>query len=148
MGAMAGIAGLGMGLAGNVMGTIGNVQATDINAKLLDVQSRDILDRGAFEERQFRREASFVEGRNRAVTAASGVDISRGSPLFAALDFVKQRELEAQSIRRNTKYESDMAKFQSRMERRKIPFQIAEGILGGVGSVLKGGSILSGLGGR
>lgn len=128
-----GLLGIGTQLLGAGAGTVGNVMASDVNAKMLDIQSRTIADNAAFEERQFRRKAKLDAGSNVATAAASGVDITRGSPLFAELDFAKQTEIEAQSIRRAGKIGSDAKKFESRMTRRQIPFDIINGITQGAG---------------
>ena len=144
----AGLIGMGTQLLGTGAGTVGNVMSADVNAKIQDIQSHTIAENAAFDERQFRRKSQIAQGANTAVAAASGVDITRGSSLFQSLDFAKQSEIEAQSIRRAGKIESDAFKFQSRMTRRQIPFDIIGGVAGAFGSKPGQPSILSRLAGQ
>lgn len=143
-----GLAGMGSQLLGGVAGTIGNVMAADTNAKALDAQARGAVENAQFDETQFRRKAKIEAGSNVATAAASGVDITRGSPLFAQLDFAKQSEIEAQSIRRSGKIAYDNAKFQSRMAKQQIPFDIINGVTGAFGSKPGQPSILTQLAGK
>lgn len=139
--------GMGAQLAGVGAGTVGNVMSADVNAKIQDIQARTIADNAAFDERQFRRKATLAAGSNVATAAASGIDITRGSPLFAELDFARQSEIEAQSIRRSGRIGAENARFGARMIRRQIPFTIAEGVLSAFGERGPGTSILNRLAG-
>src|SRR6185437_10179004 len=129
-----------MNLGGTAMSTISQVTAADVNAKALQAQARSIDAQTDFDVRQFRRNASIATGANNAAAAASGVDITRGSPLFDQLDMAKQTEIQAQSIKRSGTIESNNKRFDERMIRKQIPFDIA-------GGVLQGGSILTRLAG-
>lgn len=131
----AGLIGMGTQLLGTGAGTVGNVMSADVNAKIQDIASRTITENAQFDERQFRRKAEIAKGSNIATAAASGVDITRGNALFDQLDMAKQTEIEAQSIRRAGKIDSDAKKFESRMTRRQIPFDIIGGAAG-AGSIL------------
>jgi len=126
---------------GAVAGAVSGVMGSDANAKGLDAEARSVKAQAEFDERQYRREASLVQGEAIATSAASGVDISSGSPLLHELDRVKQREIAALNIRRGGENQVAALKYQSRMTRRQIPFQI----IGGGAQV---GSILSSYAGR
>lgn len=132
-----GMLGMGSQLLGGAMGTIGNVMAADTNAKVLDAQARGIEEDTHFQLRQFGREAKIKAGSNVATTAAAGVDTTRGSPLFAELDFAKQAAIESESIRRSGKMASDSKRFQSRLTKQQIPFDIINGVAGGAGILTK-----------
>lgn len=125
-----------MNLGGTALGTISKVTAADVNAKALQAQARSIDAQTDFDVRQFRRNASLQAGSNNATAAASGIDITRGSALFDQLDFAKQSEIQAQSIKRAGTIESNNKRFDARMTRKQIPFDIA-------GGILQGGSILT-----
>jgi hypothetical protein len=143
-----GLAGTGAQLAGAAVGTVGNVMASDTNAKVLDAQARGIEQDTNFQLRQFGREAKLKAGSNVATTAASGIDTTRGSSLFAELDFAKQTALESESIRRSGKMASDSKRFQSRLTKQQIPFDIIGGVAGAFGSKPGQPSILSRLAGQ
>lgn len=127
---MAAAAGLGLGLIGNIGSTIANVQTADVNAKSLDAQARSEEAQAAFQETQQRRENQFYLGNAVAKTAASGVAITSGSPLLHELDRVKQTEIQALNIRYQGQNAANASRFQSRMVRRQIPWQILTGIAG------------------
>lgn len=132
-----GMLGMGTQLLGGVTSTIGNVMAADTNAKVLDAQARGIEEDTHLQLRQFGREAKQKAGANVAQAAAAGVDITRGSPLFAELDFAKQAAIESESIRRSGKMASDSKRFQSRLTKQQIPFDIINGVAGGAGILTK-----------
>jgi hypothetical protein len=118
-----------MQLAGVGLNTYSNVMATDVQAKALDSQARSIEANTQAEVIQQQRDARLKAGTNNATLAASGVDITRGSPLWDALDLAKQSEIQKQSIQRSGAIEANNVRFQSRMTRRQMPFQIAQGAL-------------------
>lgn len=130
-------------LAGTATSTVGNVLAADTNAKVLDAQARGIEQDTNFQLRQFNRDTKLKAGSNEAVAAASGVDITRGSSLFSELDFAKQAAIESESIRRSGKMASDSKRFQSRLTKQQIPFDIAQGALSIFGERGPGTSILN-----
>jgi hypothetical protein len=133
---MQAVAALGpiMQLAGTAMDTTSKVMAADTNAKVLDAQARGIEEDTHFQLRQFGREAKLKAGSNVAQAAASGVDITKGSPLFAELDFAKQAAIESESIRRSGKMGYDSKKFQSRLAKQQMTFNLINGVTGAFGS--------------
>jgi len=136
MAAAAGAVGMGMGILGQAGSTFSNVQATRTNAKGLELEAKSIEMQAAFDERQQRRLNKLEQGKANTIAAASGIDISSGSPLLMELDRVKQGEIEALSIRRAGAMGAASKRFAARMERRSIPWKI-------LGGVTQSGSILS-----
>jgi hypothetical protein len=118
-----------MQVAGTGLNTYSNVMASDVNAKSLQAQARSVEENTKFEVQQQQREAKIQAGTNNATMAATGLDITRGSPLFQQLDFAKQAEIEKQSIQRSGNIEAANKRFDARMTRRQIPFQIARGAM-------------------
>jgi len=123
--------------------------AADVNAKAEQARARSIEQDTAFQIQQQQREAKIQAGEQNATMAASGLDITRGSPLFQALDFAKQSEIEKQSIQRSGTIAANNARFDARMTRRQIPFQIARGAMQSASILTKiAGGLPEGQGGR
>lgn len=118
-----------MKLAGVGLDTYSNVMASDVQAKSMQAKARSIEEDTKFQVQQQQREVKIAAGSNVATMAASGLDITRGSPLFRQLDFAKQSEIEKQSIQRSGTIEANNARFNARLIRRQIPFQIARGAM-------------------
>lgn len=85
--------------------------------KLLDAEAA--RETAAFEERQDRRRLALLGAKQEAVFAASGYDTGSGTPLYTELDFAKQAELDALSVRRAgaqasgaSTFEANIARFQ------------------------------------
>lgn len=108
---------------------IGQSQASKVTAKT-------IKQNAAFEEAQARRRASMSMGSMVATSAASGVDVTSGSPLFMELDSARQAELDAMNIRRQGDLASQAKRFEARMARAQIPGNF-------LSAAARGGSILS-----
>jgi hypothetical protein len=64
--------------------------ANEQNARIADEQARDAVRRGAYEELKFRRQAAILQGQQRSMLAASGVEVDTGSPL--AIQDASRRE--------------------------------------------------------
>jgi len=120
-------------MLGTGLQTVSNVSALDVNAKALDAEGRSIAEQAAFDERQQRRTNRLLLGQGIAAGASSGVAITSGSPLLHELDRVRQTEIEALSIRRQGEIGQSVKRFQSRMTRRQIPFEILGGTLKAAG---------------
>jgi hypothetical protein len=128
-------------VVGAVGETAANVSASDVNAKGLDAQARSIDQQTTFDVTQEQRRNRLMLGKGIARGAASGVSISSGSPLLHELDRVKQASIQEQSIQRSGNINAANTRFASRMERRKIPFQILAGVtkIGSIGANASGG---------
>jgi hypothetical protein len=134
--AVAAGAGAGLQVLGSIGSTIANVQASDVNAKSLDRQAESQEQQAAFDEMQQRRQNKFLLGDAIAQGAASGVAITSGSPLLHELDRVKQTEMQALNIRYSGQNAANSSRFQSRMTRRQIPFQLIGGAAQAGSSIL------------
>lgn len=75
-------------------------------------------------------------GQANAQVAASGVDITSGSPLLLELDRVKQSELEALNTRRSGQLGATSKRFQAGQYKQSIPYLIAGGAAQGGTSIL------------
>lgn len=130
--------GMGLQMAGTAGGTIAKVQEADLTAKGLQAEARSIDERTKFDEAQQRRKNRLLLGEANAQAAASGIDISSGSPLLLELDRVKQTEIDALGIRRFGSMAAASKRYEARLARRSIPYTILGGMLQG-GSAALGG---------
>lgn len=135
---MAGLAGVGAGmqLAGTVGSTIANVRAANANARGLEYEARSIEDQTKFDVMQERRRQKILQGQGNAITAASGLDPTSGSPLLMELDRVRQGELEVQSIARAGRVAATTRRYGADLAKGSIPYSI-------LGGAAQGGSILT-----
>ena len=133
MAAGTGAAVQGLGMAAS---TVGSLQTVAEQRKMLKSEALSVEQQAAFDETQTRRQNKLFLGEANAVGAASGVDISSGSPLLHELDRIKQTEMEALNIRRSGENRVNAINFQRKLLKRQRVF---EGIKGAAG----GGSILS-----
>ena len=77
-----------------------------------------------------------MRGEANARAAASGVDITSGSPLLLELDRVKQSELEALNTRRTGQLCATSKRFQASQYKQSIPYLSAGGAAQGATSIL------------
>lgn len=119
-----------------VMGTVASVQAAKANADNANMEADSIATGAAYDERQQRRQLGLMRGQANAQAAASGVDITSGSPLLLELDRVKQSELEALNTRRSGQIGVTSKRFQAEMYKQSIPYLIAGGAAQGGSSIL------------
>lgn len=115
--------------------TVSGVMGSLSQSKAAKAEAESIRESAKFEERQFKKRAAEVLSKQRAIGAASGVDISSGSPLAIMLDTAREAALESLSIRRSGKIRSESKLFEGRLAKAQIPGQI-------FGGLAKGGSIL------
>ena len=135
LGAM-GAVGAGMQLAGAAGSTMANVRAANAQASGLEFEARTIEDQAKFDARQERRRQRILQGQGNAIAAASGLDVTSGSPLLMELDRVRQGEIEAQSIERSGKIGAMTKRYGADLARGSIPYSI-------FGGAMQGGSILT-----
>lgn len=117
--------------------------AAEAQAQASEREAQTIRETGEFEERQFRRKAGLLLGKQAAIGAASGLDITAGSPLFMELDNIRQVELEALNVRRTGQLGSSAKEFEARLSRfqgQRIQSSKPGIIFGGLA---QGGSVLS-----
>ncbi|GAB5471419.1 MAG: phage protein [Rhodospirillales bacterium] len=113
-------AGLGMQMLGSVQAgnaanqaaqadnqaSLYNAQVADNNAVLAERQARDAEERGRVERQRYLMQSSQLRGQERAALAASGLDISSGSPLQAIGDSAALAALDAGTITSNAAREA------------------------------------------
>ena len=118
----------------------GQVQSdiADANARLQRFAAKDALARGAVEEQRIRERASIFAGRQRAILAASGVQLDTGSALDILEDTARTAELDALTRRANAEREAfglstqaGISETQSDAFRTGSYFQAGSTILGG-----------------
>ena len=76
------------------------------NARIADAQALDAVKRGGIEELKLRRQMSIHQGQQRAMLAASGVDVDSGSPLDLQEASMREGEQDAAAIRFNASREA------------------------------------------
>jgi hypothetical protein len=144
IGALAAVAvSTGIGIYSAVSSANTQQDLQEANSKALEQQAKSQEDAAAYEERQFRRKAAFLLGKQQAIYGASGLDPSSGSPLLQELDNVRQSELEAQNIRRggdvaaaSSRFESGLAKYRANYYGSSIAPAVIGNVAQGTGSVL------------
>lgn len=129
MAQLAAAAGPIMQVGGTALKTGSTVMARDIAAKSFEQEAYSAEHAALMGERQSRRETSLLKGKANAIVAASGISTKSGSPLLMELDRSKQSEIEALNIRRTGKMQADSKRFEGRLQRRAIPFDILGGFL-------------------
>jgi hypothetical protein len=109
-----------LGLAGTAVSAMGSIQAgnaqaaaanynaqvLEMNAKLSDRRARDAVMRGNAEEQQNRLETARFRANQIAGMAANGVDVSFGSPLETITSSATMAEMDALTIRANSRREA------------------------------------------
>ena len=125
-------------------------QAAKSESKFRTQEAESIRQSSAYEEHQYRRRISFLLGKQNAITAASGLDPTEGSPLLMELDNVRQGEIAALNIRRTGDVNASGREFESRLARQRASFAgaqqgiaIAGGVTQAASSILGGWSTYS-----
>ncbi len=77
-------------------------KVADMNARMDNAAARDAIDRGKVESQRFQREASQMQGAQRASLAANGIDVNFGSAAAVRADTTRAIEEDAQTIRENS----------------------------------------------
>lgn len=135
---LATVAGVGITLAGNAAATQAQVRAAEYKAKQARIQAQDALERGKAEESAKRREIQQLEGRQRALMAAGGLDLGSGSPLTILADTAQYGELDVQNIRRNARREADYYEEEGRLALTSAEDTKVAGMFSGFSTVVSG----------
>jgi len=145
-----GTAALILGVIGtgiSVMSSVSQAKSEEAAAKTSEraarMEAESERESAAFEERQRRRELAHVLGKQRAITAASGVDPATGSPLLQELDFARQAEMEALNIRRSGELSATGSEFESALHKQRGSAAWRKGGFAIAGGVARTGSILT-----
>lgn len=152
---------MGFAIAGVVIGLIGTAistyaayeqsqaqqKAAKAEGKLREQEAENFRQSAAYEERQYRRRIDILLGKQNAIGAAAGLDITSGSPLLMELANVRQKEMEAQNIRRTgavnasaQEFEVRLARYRARQFGQQGTYAIAGGAMKAGGTVLGGWS--------
>lgn len=78
-----------------------NARVAEMNAKIAERAAQDELERGAREEQRKRQEVAAIFAQQRTGMAASGLDITYGTPLETLVDTAYAGEMDALTIRTN-----------------------------------------------
>jgi len=144
IGAAAAVAGAGIAIYSAISTAQNQAEAAKAQSKSLETEAESARAAAAFEEASYRRRAAFLLSKQQAIGAASGLDITTGSPLAQELDNVTQAELEAINIRTSGSITASGREFESRMARYRGTY--ASGQIPGLaatGALKIGGSVLS-----
>ena len=143
-------AGAVLGVTGAIGGAFANIQslraqsrAANQEAKFREAEAASTRATAAAAEAADRRRTAFLLSKQRAIGAASGLDIGSGTLLETALDSAREAELSALTVRQRgelaaigAEQEGAMAQSRSRLARRAIPGAI-------FGGAAQAGSVLS-----
>jgi len=143
IGAATAVAGTAVSIYSSVKASENAAVAAENEADAREFEAKSAREAAAYQERQFRRRASLLLGKQSATLAASGLDPSQGSPMLAELDAIQQTELEALNIRRTGEVSASSKDFEARLKRQQAGFfqsQIGPTVVGG--GLQAGSSIL------
>ncbi len=122
-------AGAAAGIAGTIISVSAQTTEAERRAQAAEAEAQSIEEEAKFQERQQRREDLRTQGFATAAAAASGIDLTQGTPLLLELDRARQAEIEALHIRRSGKNLVAVKRFESVLERKKkIGAQISGGL--------------------
>lgn len=143
IGAIAGILGTGVSIMAQRQQAQAESATAEYQAKQSRILAEDTLKRGAADEQAKRRETAALEGRQRAVMAASNLDLSSGSPLAVLTDTAVLGELDAQTVRNNAQREATQQRAQAGIYDMKAKAATSAGNIGMIGTALGGVSTLA-----
>lgn len=145
LGGVAGTIGTIASLAGTAVGVVGQMQAAraeeataQYQAKQSRVMAEDAIQRGIAEEQAQRRKTAALESRQKAVMAAGNVDLGSGSPLQILADTAMLGELDAQTVRTNSKREASQHRAQAGLFDMKASAAMSAGRIGAFSTALGG----------
>lgn len=107
-----------LGIAGQ---TVSGIQSARTQSKFAKAEAESARQAAAAEEAADRRRTQRILSKQRAIGAASGVDISSGSLLEFILDSAKEAELSALNIRYGGALKSQSKLQESELAERTIP---------------------------
>lgn len=115
-----------------------NASIMGANADLAEIQAKNAEEAGALEEKQHRQKVSQLIGKQRAAFGASGAVVDTGSALDVTADTAALGEMDAMTIRKNTRN----AAWGYRTQGRSYQQQAKLARLGKRNTLLYGGSTL------
>ncbi len=141
--AVTSVAGTALSVIGQRNAAAAESAAATYQAKQSRILAEDALKRGAAEEQAVRRRTSALEGRQRAVMAASNLDLGSGSPLDILTDTAVLGELDAQTTRGNAQREATQLRSQANLFDMKASAATSAGNIGAIGTAIGGISSLA-----
>lgn len=108
--------------------------------KLSQAEARSALEVGAIEEGRIRDEGKAFLGQQRVAQAASGVDISTGSPADVAAESARNIELDALTRRYQARVQSWGKTIEGRQANAKGSAALTQGIIGATSTLLTSGA--------
>ncbi len=138
LGTVASVAGTAVGVMGQIQSANAAAAASEYQAKQSRILAEDAINRGAVEEQAQRRKTAALASRQQAVLAASGLDITSGSPLAVLADTAQLGELDAQTVRANAGREAAQLRSQADLFDMQGANQKSAGVLGAMGTALGG----------
>jgi len=143
IGTLASVAGTAVGAVGTIASAQAQAAAATYRAKQERMLAEDSLKRGAQQEEAQRRKTAALYGRQRAVMAASGLDLGSGSPLRILGDTAQLGELDAATIQDNARREANYHQANADLSSMEASSASTAGALGAFGTVLGGVSSLA-----
>ena len=116
--------------------------AANQNARIAEAQAHDALERGGQEELRLRRQMAQLQGTQRSMLAASGVDVDSGSALDVQDASMREGEQDAAAIRFNAAREGWGHQVQAANYRNEASAARAAGRNAPFGSVVGAGTSL------
>ena len=144
IGAVTAVVGTGISVYSNIQQANAAAAAAESEQEMRNAEAASAREAAAYEERQFRRRASLLQGKQSAILAASGFDITSGSPNALELDTIQQAELEALNIRRTGEISASSREFEGRLARLRGGYAKSQIPTMAVGGAFKAGSSILG----
>jgi hypothetical protein len=142
IGAIASLVGTGVSAYGQKRQGDAAAAAAEYEQKQNTILAEDALKRGEQEKDAVRRRTAALEGRQRAVLAASNLDLGSGSPLAILSDTAMLGELDAQVIQGNAEREraglmagADMAGMRAKSAKQAGAIGAFSTVMSGVGTL-------------
>lgn len=143
IGTVATIAGTVTGMQAQRQAAQAETASAEYQAKQARIMAEDTLKRGAADEQAKRRQTAALEGRQRAVMAASNLDLSSGSPLAVLTDTAILGELDADTVKNNAQREATQQRAQAGIYDMKAKAADQAGKIGVISTALGGVSTLA-----
>ena len=141
--AITSLIGTGVGAVGTIASAQAQAAAATYKQKQEAMLSEDALKRGAQAEEAQRRKAAALAGRQKAVLAASNIDIGSGSALQVQADTATLSELDANVIKDNARREANYHTASSDLAGMEASSAQTAGTIGAFSTILGGASSLA-----
>lgn len=143
IGTIASLAGTAVGTAGAIQSSRAQADAATFKQKQERLLAEDALKRGAQQEQAQRRKTAALMGRQRAVMAASNLDLGSGSPLAILGDTAQLGELDAHVIRDNARRQEQYHNTNATLSGMEADNAKTAGFFGAFSTALGGATMLA-----